>query len=61
MIIDMHTHFFYSDGTLSPDELVKEASDVGLKSICLTDHDILDGVLSIGETTSRYGVELIRS
>ncbi|WP_462273615.1 PHP domain-containing protein [Methanohalophilus sp.] len=59
MIIDMHTHSFYSDGTLSPEELVKEASEVGLKSICLTDHDTLDGVLSVGDTTSRYGVELI--
>lgn len=59
MIIDMHTHSFYSDGTLSPEELVKEASEVGLKSICLTDHDTMDGVLSVGDTTSRYGVELI--
>lgn len=51
MIIDMHTHSFYSDGTLSPEELVKEASEVGLKSICLTDHDTMDGVLSVGDTT----------
>jgi len=46
-------------GTLSPDGLVKEVSEVGLKSICLMDHDTLDGVLSVGDTTSRYGVELI--
>ncbi|ADE36689.1 PHP domain-containing protein [Methanohalophilus mahii] len=59
MIIDMHTHSFYSDGTLSPEDLVKEAAEVGLKYICLTDHDTLDGVLSIGDTKSRYGVELI--
>ncbi|KXS47020.1 MAG: PHP domain protein [Methanohalophilus sp. T328-1] len=46
-------------GTLSPDGLVKEASEVGLKSICLMDHDTLDSVLSVGDTTSRYGVEFI--
>ena len=30
-LIDMHTHTCYSDGELTPDELVKKAEDSGKK------------------------------
>lgn len=37
-IIDLHTHTFYSDGVLSPSELVYRYKTRGCKAIALTDH-----------------------
>ncbi|MEG0291888.1 MAG: PHP domain-containing protein [Anaerovoracaceae bacterium] len=42
--LDLHLHSYYSDGTLSPTDLVKWAKDKGLDIISLTDHDGIDGV-----------------
>jgi histidinol phosphatase-like PHP family hydrolase len=38
MICDFHTHTFYSDGSLSPLELIRRASAAGYHAIALTDH-----------------------
>ncbi len=42
--IDLHVHSNYSDGTLSPTELVSLAIERGLLAFALTDHDTVDGV-----------------
>lgn len=39
MKIDLHIHTNYSDGTLTPEELVDSAIEVGLDTIAITDHD----------------------
>ncbi len=39
MKIDLHIHTTYSDGMLSPEEIVDTALDCGLECIALTDHD----------------------
>lgn len=41
---DLHLHTTYSDGTLSPGELVRQAAQAGLAAIAVTDHDCVDGV-----------------
>ena len=38
MIIDLHTHTFFSDGALIPSELVQRAAVAGYCAIALTDH-----------------------
>ena len=43
-MIDLHTHSTASDGTCSPTELLKQASEIGLSALALTDHDTLDGL-----------------
>ncbi len=43
-LIDLHTHSTYSDGTYSPIELIKEAENIGLSAIALTDHDTVSGL-----------------
>lgn len=43
MRIDLHTHSAASDGTDSPAELVRAASDHGLDVVALTDHDTTAG------------------
>ena len=39
MLSDLHCHSIYSDGDLSPTELVRRATEAGLGAAALTDHD----------------------
>jgi predicted metal-dependent phosphoesterase TrpH len=62
---DLHTHSTYSDGRLTPTELVERAVSKGLKALALTDHDCVDGIAEAQEAARRYpqfifipGVEL---
>ena len=51
MRIDLHIHSTASDGTLTPAEIIKQASALNLGAIAITDHDSTDGsreALSIG-------------
>ena len=51
-IINLHTHTTFSDGSLQPIELIKQAMDLGVKHIAVTDHhsvkahDIINNWLS---------------
>lgn len=42
--VDLHLHTTASDGRLSPGELVRLASDLGLKQIAISDHDTTEGL-----------------
>jgi 3',5'-nucleoside bisphosphate phosphatase len=42
-MLDLHAHTTYSDGTLSPHDLVKAAIAAGVKALAITDHDTLAG------------------
>ncbi len=42
--IDLHTHSDFSDGTCSPEEVVRAALKAGASIFALTDHDTTDGV-----------------
>ena len=42
--VDLHTHSTKSDGTFSPEELIRYAQAKGLSAIALTDHDTADGI-----------------
>jgi predicted metal-dependent phosphoesterase TrpH len=39
---DLHTHTTYSDGTMTPEELILHAKEVGLAALSITDHDNID-------------------
>lgn len=41
---DLHIHTHFSDGTLSPQEVVEQALRAGLSCISITDHDSVTGV-----------------
>jgi predicted metal-dependent phosphoesterase TrpH len=53
---DLHTHSTYSDGTLSPRELVALAEVTGLSAIALTDHNTVSGLKEFCEAAKGTGV-----
>lgn len=59
MSIDLHIHSIYSDGTQTPDEIVRIAARKGLRAIALTDHDTIDGTREALESGKRAGLEII--
>ena len=48
-IIDMHTHTNYSDGDLSPQELIRLAIDKRIGTIAITDHDTIEGIKKVNK------------
>lgn len=61
-IIDLHTHTNYSDGDLSPYELIKLAIEKRVGILGITDHDTLDGIKQIDKTNSLIvdsGIQII--
>ena len=58
-IIDLHTHTRYSDGTLSPTELVKKSAEIGLSAIAITDHDTTAGISEAMEAGEEYRIEVL--
>lgn len=57
--IDLHTHSTVSDGTYTPEELVRYAKEKGLRAIALTDHDRIDGIAEAEAVGRKVGVEVI--
>lgn len=43
-MIDLHCHSTFSDGSLTPGELVRAAEEAELSALALTDHDTLSGL-----------------
>lgn len=56
---DLHVHTVCSDGTFSPEEVIREAARIGLKTVAITDHDTVDGVRPAQEEGLRRGVNVI--
>ncbi|MCG1011792.1 PHP domain-containing protein [Tepidanaerobacter sp. GT38] len=60
MKVDLHIHTTYSDGLLTPEQVVKKAIDRNLQAIAITDHDTVDGILpAIIEARKYEGFEVI--
>lgn len=58
-MIDLHTHSSKSDGTFTPEELVKKAADISLNAIALTDHDTLDGLDEAKKYADKNNIQFI--
>jgi predicted metal-dependent phosphoesterase TrpH len=55
-MIDLHTHSTFSDGSCTPEQLVREARDAGLRAIALTDHDCTGGLDRFLEACGRSDI-----
>ena len=56
---DLHMHTTYSDGSLSPYELLKKAKSVGLDIVSITDHDSVSGIDEAVEIGKEFDVQVI--
>lgn len=56
---DLHVHTSWSDGSSSPQQVVRYAAERGLSGIAITDHDALEMVLPAQQEGERLGVEII--
>ena len=43
-LIDMHMHTYYSDGDLSPNELIEKALKNNIGTMAITDHNTIEGL-----------------
>ncbi|MFH0736262.1 MAG: PHP domain-containing protein [bacterium] len=56
---DLHTHTFYSDGALSPVELIDKAKQNGITVLSITDHDSINGITEAVNYAKSVGIEII--
>lgn len=60
MLVDLHIHTYYSDGTMSPKEVVKDAKEKNLGIIAITDHDVLESYEEFKKEAEKEGIIAIR-
>ncbi len=58
-MIDLHIHSNRSDGSDTPEEIVRKGAALGLRAMALTDHDTVRGSLEFLETARNLGVETV--
>lgn len=58
-MIDLHCHSNFSDGALSPEELIQKAVNNQIKYLSLTDHDTVDGYVDLQRAALNTSVTLI--
>ncbi|STX51523.1 TrpH protein [Legionella busanensis] len=58
-MIDLHCHSYFSDGLLSPKELIEKANSINLRVMALTDHDTIEGVKNLLKIKNDYSVKII--
>jgi 3',5'-nucleoside bisphosphate phosphatase len=57
--VDLHSHTLFSDGSLTPAELVSLASTNGVRALSVTDHDHVGGIDEALEVGDTVGIEII--
>jgi len=57
--VDLHLHTNFSDGLLTPTQIVMKAKEEGLKAVGISDHDTIEGIPEAMEAGSRVDVEVV--
>lgn len=58
-MIDLHIHSTFSDGTDTPEQILRQATDIGLKQISITDHNSIYGSLDALKYIKNYDIEFV--
>lgn len=58
-MIDLHCHSYFSDGVLTPEELLIRAVQANIKLLALTDHDTIDGVERLHVAAREHAIKII--
>ena len=59
MKADLHNHSYFSDGVLSPIEVIRLASNAGCDLFSLTDHDTTNGIGEAKREADKLGLNLV--
>lgn len=59
MKFDLHSHSYYSDGTLAPAEVVRQAHRAGVSLLSLTDHDSVTGIAEAAREAAALGMRFL--
>lgn len=59
-MIDLHTHSSFSDGTLTPSELIDFAVSQGITHLAMTDHDTVEGIDEALSSAKQRNVKFAR-
>jgi 3',5'-nucleoside bisphosphate phosphatase len=57
--VDLHSHTVFSDGSLTPAELVRLARTNGVRALSVTDHDHVGGIDEALEVGNTVGIEIV--
>ena len=57
--IDLHVHTTCSDGTLSPEKVVRLAASEKIGVLAITDHDNIDGIQRAKVEAQKFGIKII--
>jgi 3',5'-nucleoside bisphosphate phosphatase len=57
--VDLHSHTLFSDGILTPAQLVRLARTNGVRALSVTDHDHVGGIDEALEVGDMVGIEII--
>jgi predicted metal-dependent phosphoesterase TrpH len=58
-MLELHCHTTFSDGTLTPTELVHAAVTAGVRVLAITDHDTISGWDEAIATAKPYNLEIV--
>jgi predicted metal-dependent phosphoesterase TrpH len=58
-MLDLHNHTTYSDGMLTPQELVEKAINSGVRALGITDHDTLGGWQEAQKAAEETELEIV--
>jgi len=59
MCVDLHIHSIYSDGTDTPEQIIRLAQDCNLTGVALTDHDTIAGIDEFLEHGEKKNIHVI--
>ncbi|MDE2598079.1 MAG: PHP domain-containing protein [Rhodocyclaceae bacterium] len=59
MNADLHCHSYYSDGLLSPSDVMRRAHAHGVELVTLTDHDETAGVSEARDVATELGMQFV--
>ena len=52
--VDLHLHTTFSDGNLTPTELIDLCAEKGLNTVAVTDHDSTEGIEEAFQAAEKY-------
>ena len=58
-MIDLHTHSTFSDGTVTPTDLIALAKQAGVSAIALCDHNTVGGLPEFVDAAQKHGIDAI--